>query len=492
MGILATQISPIISVDRSAGTPLHQQVYDGYREAILRGDLQPGQKIPSSRELASEIQVSRFPVLHAYAQLLAEGYFESHVGSGTFISATLPEQMMSSDRQDEGRNPALSGRRTIARRTALYPHLWRELPPRGWGAFGVHQPAFDQFPFRIWSALVERHSRNPHANAIHNINPLGSERFREEICAYLRTARAVKCDPAQIMVVSGSQQALDITARVLLDPGDSVLIEEPGYHLERTLLSAAGCRLNLVPVDNEGMDVAQGIRRYEGAKAAFVTPSHHYPLGWTMSATRRLFLLNWAKTSGAWIVEDDYDSEYRFDTRPIASLQGLDVNSRVIYIGTFSKILFPSLRIGYIVIPRDLIDHFVAVRFVMDIFPPYLYQEVLADFMSLGHFGRHIRKMRQIYSARRSALIDCLDAEFGNMLPVHGAAAGMHVTVTLPEGFDDEEIAARAACDRLWLLPLSPTYAGEKRRNGFVLGFGSTAIEQIPAAVKRLRTVILG
>ena len=194
---------------------------------------------------------------------------------------------------------------------------------RLWGASACLRPV----PVSIWSSLVARHSRNPHASAIHNINPLGSERFREEICAYLRTSRAVKCDPAQIMVVSGSQQALDITARVLLDPGDSVLVEEPGYSLERTLLAASGCRLNLVPVDNEGMDVTQGIQLHSGAKVAFVTPSHHYPLGSTMSATRRLFCLIRPQTSGAWIVEDDYDSEYRFDTRPIASLQGLDVNS---------------------------------------------------------------------------------------------------------------------------------------------------------------------
>ncbi len=492
MSLLATRISPIIAVDRSAGMPLHQQVYDGYREAILRGDLRPGQRIPSSRELASEIQISRFPVLHAYAQLLAEGYFESQVGSGTFISAKLPEEMMSSARNANGREAALSGRRTVSRRTMLYPHFEWDAHLRGWGAFGVHQPAFDQFPFQIWSSLVSRHSRNPHASAIHNINPLGSERFRQEICAYLRTSRAVKCDPAQIMVVSGSQQALDITARVLLDPGDSVLVEEPGYVLEKTLLAASGCRLKLVPVDNEGMDVTHGVRLYRGAKAAFVTPSHHYPLGSTMSAARRLLLLNWAQTSGAWIIEDDYDSEYRFDTRPIASLQGLDVNSRVIYIGTFSKILFPSLRIGYIVIPRDLVDHFMSVRFAMDIFPPYLYQEVLADFMSLGLFGQHIRKMRQVYNTRRSTLIDCLQTEFGDKLHVHGAAAGMHVTVTLPDGFDDHAIAARAARDRLWLLPLTPTYAGWKPRNGFVLGFGSTANEQIPPAVKRMRSIIFG
>src|SRR6185437_10217544 len=214
MSLLATRIFPIITVDRSAGKPLHQQVYDGYRDAILRGDLRPGQKIPSSRELASEINISRFPVLHAYEQLMAEGYFDSQVGSGTFISATLPEQMMSSERYASGREAPLSGRRTVSRRATLYPHFERKAHLRVFGAFGVHQPAFDQFPFQIWSSLVARHSRNPHASAIHNINPLGSERFREEICAYLRTSRAVKCDPDQIMIVSGSQQALDITTRV--------------------------------------------------------------------------------------------------------------------------------------------------------------------------------------------------------------------------------------------------------------------------------------
>jgi GntR family transcriptional regulator/MocR family aminotransferase len=203
-------------------------------------------------------------------------------------------------------------------------------------------------------------------------------------------------------------------------------------------------------------------------------------------------LLNWAQSSGAWIIEDDYDSEYRFDTRPIASLQGLDVNSRVIYIGTFSKILFPSLRIGYIVIPRDLVEQFANVRFAMDIFPPYLYQEVLADFMEEGHFGRHVRKMRQILGERRNVLVDSIRNEFGDFLGVHGSSAGMHVSVTLPEGFNDREISDRGSRERLWLWPLSRYYAGKRPRHGFVLGFGSTPTEQIPSAVKRMQALILG
>jgi GntR family transcriptional regulator/MocR family aminotransferase len=490
MSHTGTCVSPVIVIDRDEAKPLHRQVYDGYREAILRGDLAPGQKIPSSRELASEIQVSRFPVLHAYAQLLAEGYFESQVGAGTFVSSTLPEQMMSSEQGAQYPEQDPSGYRPVAKRNRLYPKFPRDSHLRGWGAFGLHQPAFDQFPFQVWSGLVNRHSRNPCSNSLQRIDPMGSPRFRQVICSYLRTARSVKCDPEQIMIVSGSQQALDITARVLLDPGDGVLVEEPGYHLQKTLLAAAGCRLKLVPVDQQGMDLT-GVAKYKGAKAAFVTPSHQFPLGSTMSATRRLLLLNWAQSAGAWIIEDDYDSEYRFDTRPIASLQGLDVNSRVIYIGTFSKMLFPSMRIGYVVIPRDLVHLFEAVRFATDIFPPYLYQEVLADFMELGHLARYIRKMRQIYGERRNALVESIRAEFGNFLEVHGASAGMHVSVTLPEGFNDQEISGRAAKERLLLWPLSRHYEGKKPRHGFVLGFGSTPTEQISSAVKRMRSMVL-
>jgi GntR family transcriptional regulator/MocR family aminotransferase len=293
------------------------------------------------------------------------------------------------------------------------------------------------------------------------------------------------------MIVSGSQQALDITARVLLDPGDAVVVEEPGYNLTRTQLVAAGCRLKLAPVDEQGMDIAS-VPRCKGVKAAFVTPSHQFPLGSTMGATRRLNLLNWAQREGTWIVEDDYDSEFRFDARPIASLQGLDVNARVIYIGTFSKVLFPSLRIGYVVIPRDLVGHFEAVRFATDIFPPYLYQEALADFMEFGHLGRYVRKMRRIYGERRNVLIESIHEEFGDFFRVHGAPAGMHVSVTMPEGFNDVEISARASSERLVLWPLSRYYTGKHPRHGFVLGFGSTPTEHISCAVKRLHTLILG
>jgi GntR family transcriptional regulator/MocR family aminotransferase len=485
---------PVIAIDRRTANPLHKQIYDGYRAAILRGDLRPGQQIPSTRDLVSELRVSRTPVLNAYAQLLAEGYFESRTGSGTFVSTSLPDRPTAVERQAHqsartaSEPPAVP--RPVSRRASLLPRY--ELVPwlRGWGAFGAHQPALDHFPFEIWSRLTLRHSRSPRASALYRIDPLGSIEFREAISTYLRTARSLRCDAGQIMIVAGSQQALDISARALLDVGSRVWHEEPGYRLTRSVLLAAGCRLIPVPVDREGMDVAAGIKRCRLARAAYVAPSHQYPLGSTMSASRRLQLIDWAQSAGSWIIEDDYDSEYRYDSLPIASLQGLDHNARVIYIGTFSKVLFPTLRLGYIVIPPDLVDHFKAVRAAMDLGPPYFYQEVLTDFMQEGHFARHIRIMRLLYSKRRSTLVNCIRNEFGSELEMHGAEAGMHLTVTLPAGFNDREIAMRAARQGLWLWPLSPSYVGENARQGFVLGFGSTTVAEIPKAVRRLRNVI--
>jgi len=321
-------------------------------------------------------------------------------------------------------------------------------------------------------------------------DPMGLKELREAIGTYLRAARSVRCEWQQIMIVSGSQQALDISARTLLDVGSPVWVEEPGYWLARHMLTAAGCRLVPVPVDKNGLDVALGIDRCRNARAAYVAPSHQYPLGATMSAARRLQLLEWAQSSGSWIVEDDYDSEYRYDSKPIASLQGLDRSSRVIYIGTFSKVLFPSLRVGYIVIPSDLVDHFVAVRHVMDVSPPHLYQAVLADFISEGHLSRHIRRMRLLYSERREVLVNGIRNELDSVLQVHGAEAGLHLTVTLPNGYRDRVISARAARQNLWLWPLSPSYLGTTPRQGLILGFGGTTVAEIPDAVRRLRAVL--
>jgi GntR family transcriptional regulator/MocR family aminotransferase len=486
----SSAFTPVVTTDRRDANPLYVQVYTALRNAIARGELRAGQRMPSSRAMSAELNVARITILDAYAQLQAEGYLETHKGAGTFVSDALPEFLTQCKQQAPGKTQRTSGPRPVARRALLVPA--QHAPPwrGGLGAFAVHQPAFEEFPLTLWSRLIAQHSKNPRAHAIHFVDPVGSVRFREAICDYLRTARAVQCEPDQIMVVSGSQHALQIAANVLLDPGTPVWMEEPGYRLARHVFASAGCQQVPVPVDNEGLNVAAGVRLCAHARAAYVTPSHQYPLGSTMSAARRLQLLNWAQREGAWIIEDDYDSEYRFESTPISSLQGLDRNSRVIYIGTFSKVLFPSLRMGYMVIPRDLMERFVAVRYGMDIFPPYLYQEVIADFMREGHFGRHIRRMRLLYSERRKALVELLEKTFGNALEIRGAEAGMHLAATFREDRDDVGIATKAAAQGLWLWPLSTSYVTRNIRKGFVLGYGNVAIEAMPAAVEKLRVIL--
>ena len=482
---------PVIAVDRKAAKPLHKQIYDAYRALIVGRSLHTGQQVPSTRALAAELRISRIPVLTAYTQLLAEGYFEARVGAGTFVCASLPEQMTASLRRVAGSAEVRSGSRPLARRTMLLPPYETFPWVRGYGAFSVSQPAFDQFPFKIWSNIVVRHCRSPHVSELQYGGPMGTDQLRDAICTYLRTSRAVHCEPSQVMIVTGSQQALEISARVLLDVGSPAWIEEPGYWLTRHVLTAAGCRLIPVPVDSEGLNVAAGMKLCRKARAVYVAPSHQYPLGATMSASRRLQLLDWAQSSGSWVIEDDYDSEYRYGSMPIASLQGLDHNSRVIYIGTFSKTLFPSLRLGYVVIPPDLVKRFAAVRHAMDIGPPYFYQAVVTDFINEGHFARHIRRMRLLYGQRRSALVEGLRKEFDSTLDVLGAEAGMHLVVTLPAGFRDEEVAARAAREKLWLWPLSSSYLGKTSRQGFILGFGSTTAAEMPNGVSRLKGVLM-
>lgn len=486
----SSALFPVIATDRRSAIPLHRQVYDALRGHIVQGNLRPGQQMPSTRALALELKLSRIPVLTAYSQLLAEGYCETRAGAGTFVSRSLPQQEPHRGRQPSQGNPSASRRRSVARRAqwlaAYKPQSWL----RGLGAFSLGQPAYNEFPFRLWAQLVARHCRHPHISTLHYGGPFGSEPLRRAICTYLRTSRAVRCEPQQIMIVSGSQQALEVSTRVLLDAGDSAWVEEPGYWLAKEVLTALGCKLMPVPVDREGLDVAQGIRRCSKARAAYITPSHQFPLGVTMSAARRLQLLDWAERAGSWIVEDDYDSEYRYDSMPIASLQGLDRNDRVIYIGTFSKTLFPGLRLGYIVIPEDLIERFAAIRNAMDLGSPHLYQAVLADFIVEGHFARHIRRMRQLYNERRLALVDSLQKHFGRSAEIFGAEAGMHLAVTLPMKVRDTEVSERAAREKLYVAPLSPAYSERPGRRGFILGFGGTPAADADEAVAHLSRLL--
>ena len=487
-------LGPIIPLDRRLARPLHRQLYDGYREAIVDGRLRPGHRLPSTRTLARDLQISRMPVVIAFEQLVAEGYLESRVGAGSFVSSALPDHATT----PAGHTPRTSvpprpGPRRVPREALpVTAEPWLA----SWGAFRVGQPALDEFPAELWARLVARRARLLPRRQMMYGDAMGFPPLREALADHLRTMRSVVCTAEQIMIVNGSQQALALAGRAVLDPGDAVWIEDPGYGGARNALTLAGARLVSVAVDHDGLDVAAGIAGCPAARAAYVTPSHQYPLGTILSAPRRLQLLDWARRRGAWLLEDDYDSEHRYDNQPIASLQGLDTDQRVIYIGTFSKVLFPALRVGYLVIPSDLIARFRRIRSAMDDFPAPLYQAVLAEFIRDGHFARHMRRMRAVYAERRRVLVGAIERELGDAVQISGDRAGMHLVMMLPPGTRDQDIAIRAAQRGISVIPLSSCYRAPhprpRPRPGLVLGYGATRTTEIPDAVRRLKASLRG
>jgi GntR family transcriptional regulator/MocR family aminotransferase len=351
-------------------------------------------------------------------------------------------------------------------------------------------PALDEFPINIWSKLVARHSRAQSRGMMAYGDAMGYLPFRKAIAEYLNTFRGVRCDASQVLVTTGSQQGLQIAAQVLLDPGKRVFIEDPGYPGARSAFLSSGAELLPRPLDDEGMIEPGNMHRRHPAHVAYVTPSHQYPLGMTMSAARRMSLLNWARTTESWIIEDDYDSEYRFDSRPIASLQGLDTHGRVIYIGTLSKVLFPALRLGYVVIPEDLVPIFSAVREAADIFSSTLYQVVLTDFICEGHFARYIRRLRMLYMERRKTLVTAIRREMGESLEVIGAEAGMHLVGLLPPGINDMKISEEAAQNGISTMPLSTCCLIPPTRGGLVLGYAGPNARQINDGVRKLAIIL--
>ena len=472
-----------LPLDRSSGHPIHRQIYDGLRRAILEARLSPGQRVPSTRALAEDLGVSRLPVLTAYDQLLHEGYLEGRTGSGTFVSAAIPDDLLTPPQPPKARAPA----RRVRRATPAAP---RPRDEGGLGPFRISLPALDRFPHAIWSRLVARRARTLRPADMGYGDPAGLVALRVAVAEHLRAARAVRCEVEQVLIVSGSQAAARLAATVLLRPGDRVATEEPGSPLIRAALGAEGADVVPIPVDEEGMSVAALQRRGGRVRAAYVTPSHQYPLGTSMTAARRLALLDWAHREGAWLLEDDYDSEYRYVSRPLGALQGMDAHERVIYIGTFSKVLFPALRVGYLVVPATLRQRFVDARETFDLFSPTLYQLVLADFLREGHFARHLRRMRGVYRARRDALLSGLARHCADRLSVTNADAGLHLAALLEDGLDDRDVVRRMAARELTATPLSSCYAGGSGRSGLLLGFGGSTERRLLEATRVLGQVL--
>ena len=471
--------SLFLPIDRSSPVPIHRQIYEGIRRAVLDGLLRPGQRVPSSRALAADLGVSRLPVLTAYDQLLHEGYLDSRAGSATVVSSALPDDLL---QVPAAAAPSAPGR---ASRTAA-----KLRDPWGLGPFRMSLPALDQFPHDAWARLVSRQAHAlSHAHMAYS-DPAGLAPLRLAIAEHLRAARAVRCEAEQVLIVSGSQAALRLAATVLLARGDRAAVEEPGYPLARAALGAAGAELIPVPVDDEGLNVAALRARGGRVRTVYVTPSHQYPLGTSMTAARRLALLEWAASQNAWILEDDYDSEYRYVSRPIGALQGMDPHQRVVYIGTFSKVLFPTVRVGYIVVPPSLWQQFVDARRAYDLLSPTLYQLALAEFLREGDYVRHLRRMRGVYLRRRNALLAGLERHCRDLVSVLNSEAGLHLPVLLADGLDDEDVLRRMTARGLTATALSSCYSGTQRRSGLLLGFGGSTERRLLDATRVLGEVL--
>ena len=479
---------------------LSQQIYHALRRAILAGQLAPGTRLPATRALAYELGVSRNTVLLAYDQLLAEGYTVGQTGSGTYVVDALPDVTLSphdariqAAHTREGTTLHLSayGRR-VAQNTFLPPPSAVTHCQPVYYDFRYGLPDVAAFPHDTWRRLLARRARATSMQALHYGPPEGYAPLREAIASYLQRARAVVCEPEQIIVVNGSQQALDLTARVLLDAGDKVLIEEPHYQGARQVFLAAGAQLMTIPIDAEGLITTVFPDAAVGARLVYVTPSHQFPTGAIMTLVRRLALLQWAETAEAYVLEDDYDSEFRYEGRPVEAVQGLDRSGRVIYVGTFSKVLFPALRLGYLVLPPPLVPLFTAAKWLTDRHTSTLEQAVLTDFIHEGHFEHHLRRSRTRNAARRAALLEALETYLGRRVEVSGANAGVHLLVWLRDVAPSQlgaciDCAAQAG---VGLYAVTPYYLTPPPRAGLLLGYAAMTVDDIRAGIQRLAAVL--
>lgn len=483
-------------LDPTSRAPLHRQVYEALRDAILDGRMRPSSKLPSTRALALHLNVARNTVMGAYEQLLSEGYLRGRLGSGTYVADALPEQLLLAKREPLPALPRPQRSALLSKRGAMvadapspFRRAWAPIGP-GEMAFQVGMAAFDAFPADTWGRMIQRRWDRSWRDLLTLHEPQGYPPLRRAIADYLVTARGVRCTPEQVIVVSGTQQAISLAAQVLLDPGDSAWVEDPGYIVVKVALEAAGAIAVPVPVDDEGLEVTIGVRRCKDARVAVVTPSHQFPLGVTMSLRRRLALLAWAEEVNGWIFEDDYDSEFRYAGQPLAALQGLSPDARVLYSGTFSKVLSSSLRLGYLVVPEGLVDAFVAAKALADVSSPPLEQAALADFMDEGHFARHVRRMRVLYERRKDALLTAGERELSGLLELQPATAGMHLVGWLPPGRDDREASARAAARGVRAYALSELRIHAADRGALLLGYAGVTEEEIAEGARRLAAAL--
>ena len=497
-----------IELDRRQG--LSRQLYQALRLRVLDGRLPSGTRLPASRDLAAALGISRNSVVRAYDQLYAEGFIEGRVGDGTYV-AQLPETRLPikklstkvSTGFSTGLPTGLSTKSTeitgdpsskVIHSSGLQRLQKHHLstppsgPPR---AFRVGVPAFDLFPFEVWAKLNAAFWRRPNLHQLCYGDSAGDSRLRSLIAAYLRSARGLQCSAEQIVITSGAQQGISLCAQLLVEPGDVVAVENPGYRAAGHAFAVAGAQLQGVAVDQEGIDCRQ-LEQLDQCRLAYVTPSHQYPTGVIMSLARRLELLAWAERSGGWIVEDDYDGEYRYSGAPLAPLAALDRQGRVIYVGTFGKVAFPALRLGYLVLPPDLVQAFARRRAVDVRHSEVSTQAVMAEFMAAGHFQRHIRRMRRAAQSRLNCLLAAWPQAIPGVGPLPTVAAGLHLTVRVDSLAREQQLLEQAASVDVEVNGLSTYWLPETRlpedqRAGLVLGFAAVPEADIQAALGRLR-----
>lgn len=475
-------------IDRATGGPVNRQIYQVLRAAILTHQLPAGLQLPSSRELARELAMSRNTVTHAYEQLIAEGYLETRAGAGTFIADTVPDQIVdvchnSRSDNDQAGYVGMSNRGAqLIRRAGVSPLQW--------GAFMPGVPDVTQFPNKIWSRLQNKHWRRLRADLLTYDQGGGYLPLREAIAEYLRVSRSVNCRTGQIIITTGIHQSIDLAAKLLGEHGDLAWVEEPCYWGTRSVCQSLGIEPVPIPVDAEGMQVPQADAS-QPPRFIFVTPSHQYPLGTVMSLSRRRLLLEYAAAHKAWIMEDDYDSEFRYGSRPLASLQGLDTHDRVLYMGTFSKTTFPGLRIGFLVVPEALSQAFTTGHSELYRGGQVFMQAILADFMTQGYFASHIRRMRVLYGERLRLLQQAVEHHFGDAIDFSDGDAGLHLALHLPRGCDDLAISREALAAGIITRPLSGYYMQPaSARRGLMLGYACVPNEQIAPAFDKLAGII--
>jgi GntR family transcriptional regulator/MocR family aminotransferase len=475
---------------RARGVPAYQWLYSSLRAEILHGRLRPGTQLPSTRDLASQYRLARGTIVNAFELLKSEGYLDGSVGSGTYVSRVLPENLLHVAPHHAAR-PAVHGKRQPAisdygRRARLFSG-YENRPIR---AFRANLPALDLFPLQLWAKITLRCLRRISRRYLMGCDPLGYMPLRQAVSEYLSRSRGVRCVPEQLAIVSGVQEALDLTARLLLNPGDRVCVENPGYPGAVLGFKAFGASIFAVGMDDEGIEIRQ--LPSQGVRLIYVTPGHQFPLGTTMSLARRLQLLEWARKSGAMIFEDDYDSEYRYSGRPIPALQGLDDRGLVLYAGSFGKVLFPSLRLGYVVLPFDLLHHFEAIQSLTFRHAPMLEQLVLSDFITEGHFGRHLRRMREVYAERLSVLLEEAEMKLAGLMEISSVEAGLQTAGWLCGGIGAEAAAAAAAKHNVDVTPLGRYSQGRKVPEGLQLGFAALDVKEIRRGARELSIALEG